>query len=81
MAHSFRGEMNKMSNNLKNQKTIERESTRKLLHRVGSCPPATDPFSRLNVQRPVGVKKCVYNIIALMKSRQKIVEFKYMYRY
>jgi hypothetical protein len=35
----------------------------------------------LNVQRPVGVKKGVYNIIALMKSRQKIVEFKYMYRY
>jgi hypothetical protein len=36
---------------------------------------------KLNVQRPVGVKKGVYNIIALMKSRQKIVEFKYMYRY
>jgi len=35
----------------------------------------------LNVQRPVGVKKGVYNIIALMKSRQKIVEFKSMYRY
>jgi hypothetical protein len=30
---------------------------------------------KLNVQRPVGVKKGVYNIIALMKSRQKIVAF------
>jgi hypothetical protein len=46
---SIRG-INNMSNNLKNLKTIERESTRKLLHQVGNCPPAIDPFSRQGAQ-------------------------------
>jgi hypothetical protein len=36
--------------NLITQKSVEIESTKKLLHQVGNCPPAIDPFSRQGVQ-------------------------------
>jgi hypothetical protein len=42
--------MNEMLNDLYRNKNIEIETTRKLLHSVGNCPPANDPFSRQGAQ-------------------------------
>jgi hypothetical protein len=42
--------INNMSNNLYRNKNIEIENTRKLLHKVGSCPPVINPFSMQGAQ-------------------------------
>ena len=57
-----------MVNDLKNIKDIEIESTRKLLHQVGSCPPAIDPFSRQGAQEWSAWTETCRNIESELRS-------------